>query len=67
MKAIEVADWADVIIFTQGSMAYCKEYIAELYNIPVLSNPRFGAMALKSALISRDTHKQWKKKEGSDQ
>ena len=49
-KAKTVADWADVIVFTQGSMAYCDEYIANMYNKVVLSNPRYGAKALKTAL-----------------
>ena len=48
-KAKTVADWADVIIFTQGSMAYCEEYIANMYHKVVLSNLRFGAKALKTA------------------
>ena len=52
-KAKTVADWADVIVFTQGSMAYCEEYIANMYRKVVLSNPRFGAKALKTALIDK--------------
>ena len=52
-KAKTVADWADIIVFTQGSMAYCEEYIAKMYNIVVLSNPRFGAKALKTALVEK--------------
>ena len=52
-KAKTVADWADVIVFTQGSMAYCEEYIANMYNKVVLSNPHFGAKALKQALIAK--------------
>ena len=52
-KAKTVADWADVIIFTQGSMAYCEEYIANMYHKLVLSNPRFGAKALKMALVAK--------------
>ena len=51
-KAKEAAD-ADVIVFAQGSMAYCEEYIASLYGKPVLSNPRFGAKAVKAALIAK--------------
>ncbi len=49
----KAADRADVILFAQGSMAYCEEYIAELYRKPVLSSPRFGAAALKKALIEK--------------
>ena len=54
-KAAEVVDEADVILFSQGSMAYCEEYIAEKYNKLVLSSPRFGAAALKEALIAKGT------------
>ena len=36
-------------------MAYCEEYIAEKYNKLVLSSPRFGAAALKEALIAKGT------------
>lgn len=52
-KAGEVADEADVILFAQGSMAYCEEYIADMYQKTVLSSPRFGAEALKAALVSK--------------
>lgn len=52
-KAGEVAAGADVILFAQGSMAYCEEYIAEMYQKTVLSSPRFGAEALKAALVSK--------------
>ena len=54
-KAAEVVDEADVILFAQGSMAYCEEYIAEKYSKLVLSSPRFGAAALKEALIAKGT------------
>ena len=49
----EIIDKVDVILFAQGSMAYCEEYIHEKYNKPVLSSPRFGAIALKEALIKK--------------
>ncbi len=52
-KAEEVKGQCDVILFAQGSMAYCEEYISELCNKKVLSSPRFGAEALKEALISK--------------
>jgi len=52
-KAGEVADKVDVIVFTQGSMAYCEKYVAEMYGKVVLSNPRFGTKAVKDALISK--------------
>ena len=49
----EICDKVDVILFAQDSMAYCEEYIHEKYGIPVLSSPRFGALALKEALIKQ--------------
>ena len=52
-KAGEVADEAEVILFAQGSMAYCEEYIADMYQKTVLSSPIFGAKALKDALVSK--------------
>ena len=47
-----IADKVDVILFAQGSMAYCEEYIHEKYG-KVLSSPRFGAAALKDALVKK--------------
>ena len=52
-KAKEIIDRVDVIIFTQGSMAYCEQHIADLYKKPVLSNPHHSAKELKSALIAK--------------
>ncbi|MEA5085255.1 MAG: aspartate/glutamate racemase family protein [Lachnospiraceae bacterium] len=49
-EAGKVADKADVILFAQGSMAYCENVIAEAYSKMVLSSPRYGAKALKTAL-----------------
>ena len=48
-----IADKLDVILFAQGSMAYCEEYIHEKYGKVVLSSPRFGAAALKDALVKK--------------
>jgi len=48
-----VAEEAEVILFAQGSMAYCEAYIADVYQKPVLSSPRFGAAALRRALEER--------------
>ena len=48
-----IADKVDVIVFAQGSMAYCEEYIAGLYGKVVVSSPRFGAAELKKALIKK--------------
>lgn len=51
--ASEIADNVDVILFAQGSMAYCEEYIQEKYGKVVLSSPRFGAAALQAALLAK--------------
>ena len=53
--AATVADQCDVILFAQGSMAYCEEYIAEKFGKVVLSSPRFGAAELKKALAAKGT------------
>jgi hypothetical protein len=52
-KAGEIANDVDVILFAQGSMAYCEGFIAGEYNKTVLSSPRFGAIALRDALIAK--------------
>lgn len=49
-KAGEIAEKVDVILFAQGSMAYCEQIIHEVYQKPVVSSPRFGAEAVRSAL-----------------
>lgn len=49
----EICDKVDVILFAQGSMAYCEEYIHQKYGKVVLSSPRFGALALKEALMKQ--------------
>ncbi|WP_312442412.1 aspartate/glutamate racemase family protein [Lacrimispora sp.] len=51
----KAAKEADVILFAQGSMAYCESYIADMNGKTVLSSPGFGAKALKAALISKGT------------
>lgn len=51
----KAAKEADVILFAQGSMAYCESYIADMYGKTVLSSPGFGAKALKAAIISKGT------------
>lgn len=48
-----IANQVDVILFAQGSMAYCEEYISEKYGKTVLSSPRFGVAELKKALIGK--------------
>lgn len=49
-KAWEISTEVDVILFAQGSMAYCEEAVRALCRKPVVSSPRFGAMAVKKAL-----------------
>ncbi len=56
--AAQIADKVDVIVFAQGSMAYCEKYIADKFNKIVLSSPRFGAAALKEALVKKGVMKQ---------
>lgn len=51
--AEKIADEVDVILLAQGSMAYCEEYIHEKYGKVVLSSPRFGAAALREALVKK--------------
>lgn len=53
----KIADDVDVVLFAQGSMAYCEEYIAEKFGKVVLSSPRFGAAELKKALVKKGTVK----------
>lgn len=52
-KAGEIQDKVDVILLCQGSMAYCEELIANTYDKLVVSSPRYGAVALKNALIEK--------------
>ena len=50
---MEAADNADVILFAQGSMAYCEKLVEEKTGKPTLSSPRFGALAVKNALAAK--------------
>jgi Asp/Glu/hydantoin racemase len=52
-KAAEICDKVDVILLAQGSMAYAEEVMHEKTGLPVLSSPRFGAVALKAALEAK--------------
>ena len=52
-KALELQDETDVILLAQGSMAYAEDAIREKTGKPVLSSPRFGAVALKEALKAK--------------
>jgi len=49
--AVQIAPQTDVILFAQGSMAYCEQEIAVRTGRMVLSSPRFGAQELKRVLI----------------
>lgn len=49
----KVACQADVILFAQGSMAYCEGIIHDKYDRLVVSSPRFGALALRDALVQK--------------
>lgn len=52
-KAGEIQEQTDVILLCQGSMAYCEGFIHNAYGKPVVSSPRFGAAALKKALLEK--------------
>ena len=52
-EAAKIANQVDVIVFAQGSMAYCEDFIAERFQKIVLSNPRYSAKALKAALVEK--------------
>ncbi|MGI6672540.1 MAG: aspartate/glutamate racemase family protein [Christensenellales bacterium] len=52
-SALAGAKSVDVILFAQGSMAYCEDEVAQATGIPVLSSPAWGAKALREALIKR--------------
>lgn len=45
-----IKDQVELVVFCQGSMAYCEGYIQETTGIEVLSSPRYGAQALKDTL-----------------
>ncbi len=50
---MSAAGQADVILFAQGSMAYCEVLAAQRTGKPTLSSPRFGAAALKAAAVMK--------------
>lgn len=52
-SAGHIASEADVILFAQGSMAYCEELISQTYHKMVVSSPRYGAATLKEALTAK--------------
>ena len=49
-KGEELKDQVDVLLFAQGSMAYCEEVVYSACKLPVLSSPRFGAKELKKVI-----------------
>lgn len=49
----KIVNEVDVIVFAQGSMAYCEEEIAQKHHKQVLSSPRYGAVALREALLRK--------------
>lgn len=52
-KTKELSNQVDVILLCQGSMAYCETLVHNKYAIPVVSSPRYGAIALKRALMDK--------------
>ena len=51
--AAGIIDGVDVVVLAQGSMAYAEEVLRAAYGKPFLGSPRFGAAALKAALVSK--------------
>jgi hypothetical protein len=54
-KANELKDHVDVLLFAQGSMAYCTKYIEEKTGIKVFSSPSYGAIALAEAVKKKES------------
>ncbi len=52
-KAKELAPDVDVLLFAQGSMAYCEQQIAGETGKYTVSSPRFGAAEVKKALQAK--------------
>lgn len=52
-SAAAIIDQVDVIVLAQGSMAYAEPAMTERFGKPVLGSPRFGAAALRAALVSK--------------
>lgn len=48
-----IVDEVDVVVLAQGSMAYAEPRLEAVYGKPFLSSPRFGAVALKEALVRK--------------
>ena len=58
--AEQIRDQADVILLSQGSMAYAETFLSETYGIPVVSSPRFGAASCSRCLKARRSAMYWK-------
>lgn len=56
--AAQIIDKVDVIVLAQGSMAYVEKDLTEKFGKPVLGSPRFGAAALRKALVAKGTIKE---------
>lgn len=52
-KTSEIIDQVDVILLCQGSMAYCEQELHKECGKLVVSSPRFGAIALREALLDK--------------
>lgn len=48
-----IVDKVDVVVLAQGSMAYAEPHLESVFGKPFLGSPRFGAAALKAALMSK--------------
>lgn len=52
-EAEKIKDKVDVILLCQGSMAHCEDLIASTHQIITVSSPRYGAKALRDALVEK--------------
>lgn len=52
-SAAGIIDKVDVIVLAQGSMAYAEPDMTAKFGKPILGSPRFGAAALKAALVQK--------------
>jgi hypothetical protein len=56
--AATIIDQVDVIVLAQGSMAYAEPDLTKTYGKPFLGSPRFGAKALKDALMVKGVYQE---------
>lgn len=54
-KANELKDRVDILLFAQGSMAYCNAFIEEKTGMKVFSSPSYGAIALAEAVKKKES------------